>query len=47
MFHVKGSRHAGKAFAEMANVDGTWTYRFLLVETSQFPAETIVLVDNR
>ena len=37
----------GKVHAEVANDDGRWDYRFLIVESEQRPPVSIVLIDNR
>lgn len=47
MFHVKGDRHTGKVFAEIAKKDGNWDYRFIYTVTDDTVPRTVVLVDNR
>lgn len=47
MFHLKGTKKKGKAFAEVAKIDGCWNYRFLYVETEGILPETLVIIDNR
>lgn len=47
MFYLKGSKKRGKAFAEVAKIDGIWDYRFLYVETEGILPETLVIIDNR
>jgi len=46
-FHVKGTRNAGRAFAEVSRKPGeSWEYRFLFIEIAD-RSDTIVLIDNR
>jgi len=46
-FHVKGSRNAGRAFAEVSKKPGeSWEYRFLFIEL-QDRSDTIILINNR
>uniref|UniRef100_A0A914ZUD2 Mitochondrial import inner membrane translocase subunit Tim21 n=1 Tax=Parascaris univalens TaxID=6257 RepID=A0A914ZUD2_PARUN len=47
VFHLKGPRCEGLAQAEMEMVDGTWEWRFLLVQTRERPSRTCILIDNR
>ncbi|MFH4973323.1 hypothetical protein AB6A40_000032 [Gnathostoma spinigerum] len=47
VFHVKGSKHEGIAQAEKELVDGSWEWRFLLVQTREIPPRTHILIDNR
>ena len=47
MFHVKGDRHTGKVFAEVAKKDGMWDYRFVYTVTDDTIPKTVVLIDNR
>jgi hypothetical protein len=46
-FHVKGSKNAGRVFAEVSRKPGeSWEYRFLFIEMADRSA-TIVLINNR
>uniref|UniRef100_A0AC34PWT2 Mitochondrial import inner membrane translocase subunit Tim21 n=1 Tax=Panagrolaimus sp. JU765 TaxID=591449 RepID=A0AC34PWT2_9BILA len=47
MFHVKGERHTGKVFAEVAKKDGNWEDRFVYTVTDDTVPKTVVLLDNR
>lgn len=47
MFHLKGDRKKGRAYAEVAKINGRWNYRFLYVETEGIFPDTVVIIDNR
>uniref|UniRef100_A0A1I7ZV48 TIM21-like protein, mitochondrial n=1 Tax=Steinernema glaseri TaxID=37863 RepID=A0A1I7ZV48_9BILA len=47
VFHLKGERSKGLATVEIEKDDGEWSTRFILVETSEPPRTSHVLVDNR
>lgn len=46
-FHVKGSKNAGRAFAEVSRKPGeSWDFRFVFVELADH-SDVLVLIDNR
>lgn len=47
VFYIKGEKQAGKVTVEVANVNGVWNYRFLLVETNGIMRDSIVLINNQ
>lgn len=46
IFYVKGEKNRGKATVEMANINGVWECRLLLVEAVGKNYDSISLINN-